>query len=89
MKLVIDDLANSEIAWGDIYSLAWHLGCNIKYPNMEVNKYVYENLDEDIMETEEWKEEQARVDLINGIRLDNFNEAINNWMIAEGYIIED
>lgn len=65
-----------------IIDIVWDLGCPIKYPKIEQNKYCMSFPEKE----EEFNIEQERVDKINQERFDKFMEDIISWLKENKYI---
>lgn len=69
-----------------VINIAFNLGCPIKHPKIEINKYCYYgNID---IHSKEFQQEQERCININEKKMDQFEQDIFDWLIENNYLEE-
>jgi hypothetical protein len=84
-NIFLENLTNDTV-----FNIAFNLGCPIHYPEIEVNKYCfYNDIDINVINSEEFQQEQERCIDTNGKRIDRFKQDIFNWLIENNYLEVD
>lgn len=90
----LDNVELEKLTNGTISFIAMELGCPIRQKEIEMNKYLKLALSNksikinDLINTKEYIEEQARVDKINDANFNWYMEESINWLAEHGYVIE-
>ena len=85
----LENIFLENLTYDTVFNIAFNLGCPIKYPEIEINKYCLTcNIDAIDVNDEKFQREQERCINTNKERMEQFKQDIFDWLMKNNYIKE-